>query len=339
MKQLRYILLPFSGFYWLFTYIRNLCFDKNILPQTEFSLPLISVGNITVGGTGKTPHVQYLVNLLRNKNVATLSRGYKRKSEGFVLANAETSVSTLGDEPFLLQQRFPDLHVAVCEKRVEGVSKLLETVSDLDAIILDDAYQHRYVKPGLQLLLVDYNRPLWNDWVFPAGMLREGTYAVSRAHIVVVSKCPQSMAETETKLWRQKLRLRDNQQLFFSAMQYDAIYQYSTKLEVEAQQFLTSRPVSVVTGIAQPKPMIDYVQSFGGRCIAKTYPDHYAYSEEDAKELVELAQNYTLLTTEKDVYKLSECVDPALLYVLPIMPRFLFGAQPDFDSAILSFVG
>ena len=213
MKQLRYILLPFSGLYWLFTYIRNLCFDNHILPQTEFPLPLISVGNITVGGTGKTPHVQYLVNLLRNKNVATLSRGHKRKSKGFVLANAETSVSTLGDEPFLLQQRFPDLHVAVCEQRVEGVSKLLETVGGLDAIILDDAYQHRHVKPGLQLLMVDYNRPLWNDWVFPAGMLREGTYAVARAHIVVVSKCPQNMAESETHVWRQKLRLRSNQQI------------------------------------------------------------------------------------------------------------------------------
>ncbi len=338
MKYFKYILLPFSGLYWLFTYIRNCCFDRNILPQRRFAVPLISVGNITVGGTGKTPHVQYLVNLLHGKNVATLSRGYKRKSKGFVLANSETSVSILGDEPFLLQKRFPALHVAVCEKRVEGVTNLLKTVNGLQAIILDDAYQHRHVKPGLQILLVDYNRPLWNDWVFPAGMLREGTYAVSRAQIVVVSKCPHAMNECETALWRKKLRLRDNQQLFFSTMEYDEIYQYCTKQNVDTRQFLTSRPVCIITGIAQPTPMIEYVHSFGGRCFVKIYPDHYAYSDQDAKELLQLAENYTLLTTEKDVYKLSECINPALLYVLPIMPRFLFDGQKDFDTAILSFV-
>ena len=228
MKQLRYILLPFSGLYWLFTYVRNVCFDRHILQQTEFSLPLISVGNITVGGTGKTPHVQYLVNLLRNKNVATLSRGYKRKSKGFVLASAETNVSMLGDEPFLLQQRFPDLHVAVCEKRVEGVLRLLENVSVWMHCIWM-MHTTRYVKPGLQLLLGRLQSAVVERLGIPAGMLREGNVCRSRAHIVVVSKCPQIMGESETNPGRQNAFAQQSAVVFlYHAVRCDLSIQHKT---------------------------------------------------------------------------------------------------------------
>lgn len=333
MKILSYILSPFSLPYWLFTYCRNKCFDWNILPQKIFPLPVISVGNITVGGTGKTPHVQYIVNLLQGKRIASLSRGYKRKSKGFVLSGQNTSVDELGDEPFLLQQRFPSLHVAVCEKRVEGIEHLLIKFTDLQAIILDDAFQHRYVKPSLQILLVDYNRPLWNDFVFPAGYLREGRYAVSRADVVVVTKCPPEMKEYEAAVWLEKLG-KNGKPVFFSTMEYGNVYEFSEKKPLEPTQFFTQRKVCLVTGIAQPKPLETYVRSFGGTVRTHPYPDHYSYSESDVAQLKQLATHYNIVTTEKDVYKLAEILPDTPLYVVPIMPKFLFDGKVRFDELI-----
>lgn len=337
MKSLKYILLPFSWLYWAFTFCRNKCFDWNILHQQSFRVPIISVGNITVGGTGKTPHVQYIVNLLKDREIASLSRGYKRKSTGYVLAEASTSVDELGDEPFLLQKRFPSLHVAVCEKRVVGVSKLMEQFPNLQAVILDDAFQHRYVKPKLQIVLVDYNRPLWRDEVFPVGYLREGAYALKRADVVVVTKCPSTMSETDAALWRKKLRIQQ-QKLFFSTMDYGAVYEYADKQPYESSQFFANRDVCLVTGIAQPQPLIDYVRSFGGNVFVKTYPDHYAYSQRDEDELSQLANQYSLVTTEKDVYKLAKIVPNKPLFVVPIMPKFLFDGQSQFDMLLLETV-
>lgn len=337
MKPLKYILFPFSLVYWTFTYCRNKCFDWNILRQQSFLIPIISVGNITVGGTGKTPHVQYIVNLLKDNEIASLSRGYKRKSKGYVLANDSTSVEELGDEPFLLQKRFPSLHVAVCEKRVVGISKLQEQIPNLQAIILDDAFQHRYVKSKLQIVLVDYNRPLWRDAVFPMGYLREGSYALSRADVVVVTKCPATMDESETEVWRKKLKIQ-HQKLFFSTMEYGAVYENADKHTCEPSQFFTGRNVCLVTGIAQPQPLIDFVCSFGGAVCVKTYPDHYNYSQTDVAELSQLAARYTMVTTEKDVYKLAEILPHTQLFVVPIMPKFLCNGQSDFDSMVRDIV-
>ena len=333
MNSLKYILFPFSCVYWTFTYCRNKCFDWNILHQQSFSVPLISVGNITVGGTGKTPHVQYIVNLLKDNEIASLSRGYKRKSTGYVLADASTSVDEVGDEPYLLQKRFPSLHVAVCEKRVVGVSKLQYQFPNLRAVILDDAFQHRYVKPKLQIVLVDYNRPLWRDAVFPVGYLREGSYALSRADAVVVTKCPATMDESDIDLWRNKLKIQ-HQKLFFSTMEYGAVYENADKHTCEPSQFFAERNVCLVTGIAQPQPLIDFVRSFGGTVRVKTYPDHYNYSQTDVAELSQLAEQYTLVTTEKDVYKLAEILPSTPLFVVPIMPKFLCNGQSRFDSMI-----
>lgn len=334
MRYVKYILFPFSLLYWLFTYCRNLCFDKGILKQTEFDIPMISVGNITVGGTGKTPHVQYIIQLLDGMEIASLSRGYKRKSKGFVLANAETTVSELGDEPFLLHRRFPDLHVAVCEKRVEGVQKLLEQIPSLKAIVLDDAFQHRYVKPSLQILLIDYNRPLWEDHVFPVGFLREGKYAVSRADVVIITKCPETLSKNEVETYKKRLGLT-RQKLFFSTMEYGSVYEFSTKQLYGNQEFLTQHNVCLVTGIAEPKPLEQYVESFGNKVKTKSYPDHYSYSEADVKELSALSSDYKIVTTEKDVYKLAEILPQTKIFVIPIMPKILFGKQEEFNAEIL----
>lgn len=337
MRYTKYILFPFSLLYWLFTYCRNFCFDKGILKQTEFDIPIISVGNITVGGTGKTPHVQYIIQLLDGMEIASLSRGYKRKSKGFVLANAETTVSELGDEPFLLHRRFPNLHVAVCEKRVEGVQKLLERVPFLKTIVLDDAFQHRYIKPGLQILLIDYNRPLWHDHVFPVGFLREGKYAVSRADVVIITKCPETLSGNEVETYKNRLGLT-RQKLFFSTMEYGSVYEFNTKQLYDNQDFFAQRKLCLVTGIAEPKPLEQYIQSFGNHVETKSYPDHYSYSETDVKELSALSSEFEIVTTEKDVYKLAEILPKTQLYVIPIMPKILFGKQGEWNSLIQEFV-
>lgn len=338
MKFLKYILFPFSICYWIFTWCRNFCFDKGILKQTQFTIPIISIGNITVGGTGKTPHVQYLINLLQDKNIASLSRGYKRKSKGFLLANENTSVDELGDEPFQLYKRFQNLHVAVCEKRVVGVQNLLNLIPNLQSIILDDAFQHRYIKPSFQIILIDYNRPIWKDCVFPVGFLREGKYALNRADVVIVTKCPNDISVKEVEFWKNKLKLT-KQKLFFSTMEYDLIYDNQTKQNIDDnQKFLKENNICLVTGIAQPQPLIDYVKQYNKSISTEIFPDHYSYSEKDVVRLQNITKNKLLLTTEKDVYKLSKILPDAKLYVLPIMPRILFDKQKEFDSIMQSEV-
>lgn len=331
MKYLKYILFPFSICYWLFTFVRNKCFDWGILSQTSFDVPIISVGNITVGGTGKTPHVQYIIQLLQGKNIAALSRGYKRKTTGFVLADTNTTVAELGDEPYLLQKRFPEIHVAVCEKRVAGVQELQKRIPDVDVIVLDDAFQHRYIRPSKQILLIDYNRPLWNDFVFPVGYLREGKYAVSRADVVIVSKCPAGFSIQESELWKKRL---PRSSVYFSTMEYGVIYDYHTKQQVD-NSFFANKKIGVITGIAQPAPLFEYLQSKGFDFITKVYPDHYSYSESDAEALLRLSEQYVILTTEKDVYKLAEILPESKLYVLPIMPKILFGQAEEFENFIV----
>lgn len=335
MRLISYILFPFSLIYWFWTYCRNLLFDWGVLSQTTFSTPIISIGNITVGGTGKTPHVQYLAQLLHDKKIATVSRGYKRKTKGFILADEKTTVDEIGDEPFQLHQRFPNIHVAVCEKRVVGVSNLLSKIPDIQVILLDDAFQHRYIKPQLQVVLIDYNRPLWDDHVFPMGFLREGKYALSRADVVVITKCPKDLHVDTKQAWIHKLALQ-NQKIFFSTMEYGALYEYSTKEAHDIQDICTNNSVCVITGIAQPKPLINYIKSFGGVVIEKTYPDHYSYSQNDVDEIQKFADEHVLITTEKDIYKLSTILPETKLYVVPIMPRILFEEQESFNSTFTS---
>lgn len=333
MKFLKYILFPFSIFYWIFTWCRNFCFDNGILKQSHFSIPIISIGNITVGGTGKTPHVQYLINLLQEKNISTLSRGYKRKSKGFLLANENTTVDELGDEPFQLHKRFSNISVAVCEKRVVGVQNLLQQVPNLQTIILDDAFQHRYIKPSFQIVLIDYNRPIWKDCVFPTGFLREGKYALNRADVVIVTKCPSNFSEEQKNYWINKLNLK-TQKLFFSTMNYGFIYDNNTKQTYENQQFIKNNDICLVTGIAQPQPLIDYIKQYNESLSAEIFPDHYSYSEKDVVRLQNINKNKLLLTTEKDAYKLSKILPKAKIFVIPIMPIILFDKKEEFDTLI-----
>ena len=214
-------LLPFSPFYGMVVRIRNLLFDINILRSTRFNIPVISVGNITVGGTGKTPHVEYLVQLLRNDyKLAVLSRGYKRKTNQFILASKSSGITEIGDEPKQIKLKFPGVYVAVDSNRVRGIRTLMQSIHNLDMVILDDAYQHRYVKAGLSILLIDYNRPIFKDMLLPAGNLREPRNNLNRADIIIVTKCPEILTSSQRGDFITRLRPNSKQAIFFTKFAY-----------------------------------------------------------------------------------------------------------------------
>jgi tetraacyldisaccharide 4'-kinase len=318
--------------------VRNVCFDKGILQQTSFGIPIISVGNITVGGTGKTPHVLFIAQFLGSSlNIATLSRGYGRKTRGFVCANAHTSVHEIGDEPFLIHRRLPNIIVAVDEKRVHGVQELQKIKPHLQAIVLDDAFQHRYIKPSLQIVLVDYNRPLWRDCVFPAGFLREGSYALRRADIVIVTKCPHTLSIAEQEQWKRKLRIRSQQQLFFTAIQYGAVYQAQSGKTIDNHEFFKNK-ICMVSGVAQPNIIENFLQLQGAQFTHCAFGDHHNYTAADYETIRKQCNEHTkILTTEKDVQKLIEITKGEIpLYVLPIAPQFLNAAEEEFLKELKS---
>ena len=220
-KNISLFLLPFSALYGIGVGLRNILFDIGFLKSRSFSLPVICVGNLTIGGTGKTPHTEYLINLLQEQyQVAVVSRGYKRKKKGFQIASAESTAKDIGDEPYQIKQKFPNIIVAVCAKRVKAIRLLLKKDNPTipDVILLDDAYQHRYVKAGLNILITDYHRLIFNDHLLPAGHLREGFKGRDRAQIVIVSKCPPHISEQEEKAIEQGLSLYKGQKLFFSTL-------------------------------------------------------------------------------------------------------------------------
>lgn len=341
LVYLQYLLIPFSSIYWLITYIRNVLFDKKILESTEFSIPIISVGNITVGGTGKTPHVQYLINLLeKSYNTAVLSRGYKRQSEGYILSNAESTISEIGDEPYQLKKKFPNVTVAVCEKRVVGVQKLLQDIPKLETIILDDAFQHRAIKPGLQILLIDYNRPLWKDFVFPGGYLREGRYAKKRADIIIVSKCPDTLTEKQKDTWKRKLGIT-TQPIFFTKIAYGNIYEATTKKEYSHEEILSAKQVLIITGIAQPKPIYKLATQYSDFVTLMAFPDHHNFTDGDYDAFLVKYKTYgtNVITTEKDAQKIVDMTRKQIpTYVLPITTVFIDGNEDGFKKLILDFV-
>ena len=341
-------LLPLSWLYGLGVGLRNRLFDLGVLPQQEFSIPVIDVGNITVGGSGKTPHVEYLVRLLRDKmKVAVLSRGYKRKSRGYVLASGETPMKDIGDEPFQMKRKFPDIYVAVDKNRRKGISRLTEdeATRDVDVILLDDAYQHRYVKPGINILLVDYHRLIIYDKLLPAGRLREPMKGKNRADIVIVTKCPKDLKPMEFRVLTKALDLYPYQGLFFTCIDYDELKPVFNK--TQSLPNMSSVNVLLLTGIASPRQM---ELDLKNRCRSITplsFGDHHQFNERDAARISEaftqLPEPRIIITTEKDASRLE--ATPALtsevrqaLYVLPIRVRFMLDQEENFNHKIISYV-
>ena len=323
--KINYWLLPLSWLYGLVVSIRNLMFDVGMLKSKTFPLPVICVGNITVGGTGKTPHTEYLIRLLSEKHqVAVLSRGYKRQSEGYVLATPTTSMTDIGDEPYQMKHKFPQIHMAVDKDRCHGIEELMkkEVQPSTDVVILDDAYQHRYVKAGLNILLMDYHRLIYLDKLLPAGRLRESSSGTKRADIVIVTKCPRDITPIERTGIERSLNIENWQKIFFSTYSYP-----------DDMKGIGKNPL-LVTGIASPEQMIYDLQKIVPEFDVMSFPDHHHFTENDINNIRTRAAGRTILTTEKDATRLHGLEN---VKVIPIEVEFIDGKE-DFDNIIRNYV-
>ncbi|MBS7255556.1 tetraacyldisaccharide 4'-kinase [Flavobacterium branchiicola] len=334
MNLLRKLLFPFAVLYGFITSIRNFLFDKGVLKSTSFDVPVIAVGNLSVGGTGKTPQIEYLIRLLSNEfKIATLSRGYKRKSQGFVLADENANAEILGDEPFQFYQKFPNIQVAVDANRTNGIQQLLSQKEKPEIILLDDAYQHRKVKAGFYILLSSFDDLYADDFMLPTGNLRESRNGANRASIVVVTKCPKDLAAEKQEKIRRKLKLNNTQQLFFTFIDYDDVV-YGKDKKVAIQEIKTESKL-LLAGIAKPKPFFDYLKNETDECL--TFPDHHHFSDADLETIKSKANDRKIITTEKDYVRLKDSNLVSELYYLPIKSTFI-NHQKNFDESILKYV-
>ncbi|WP_310379017.1 tetraacyldisaccharide 4'-kinase [Flavobacterium sp.] len=335
MNLLRKILFPFAILYGFITSIRNFLFDKGILKSYSFDIPIIAVGNLSVGGTGKTPQIEYLIRLLSpNYKIATLSRGYKRKSKGFVLANSSSSAAMLGDEPYQFFLKFPNIKVAVDTDRKNGIEKLLSETEKPEVILLDDAFQHRKVKAGFYILLTTYGDLYSDDWMMPTGNLRESRSGARRANLIIVTKCPTTLSPEKQNNIKSKLNLDFNQELYFSYIDYDeSIYSENTSIKVSEIM-----PVDklLLAGIAKPEPFFAYLHNINDVCL--TYPDHHHFTENDLLEINNKSQNKIIITTEKDFVRLKGSIPSEQLFYLPIRSSLIVDDE-NFDKTIMNYVG
>lgn len=349
INLLRKILFPFAILYGFITSIRNFLYDKGILKSYSFDIPIIAVGNLSVGGTGKTPQIEYLIRLLSPKyKVATLSRGYKRKSKGFVLADSNSNAEILGDEPFQFYTKFDNIQVAVDADRKNGIEQLLSQSEKPDVILLDDAFQHRKINAGFYILLTSYGDLYSDDYMLPTGNLRESRRGAKRANMIIVTKCPANLPlDEQNKIRRFLLRLTrgqsknwrsndkgKNQELYFSFIDYDEfVYSEDKTMKVDE---IRNVDKLLLAGIAKPDPFFLYLQSEKDECL--TYPDHYHFTEKDLLEIEDKAKNKLIVTTEKDFVRLKGRLPKEQLFYLPIRSSFL-SASDNFDKTILNYVG
>ena len=335
MNLLRKLLFPFAILYGLITSIRNFLFDKGILKSYSFDLPVIAVGNLSVGGTGKTPQIEYLIRLLSDKyKIATLSRGYKRQSKGFILAEASSTAAILGDEPFQFYKKFPSIQVAVDADRKNGIEQLLSQSNKPEVILLDDAFQHRKVKAGFYILLTSYGDLYSDDFMLPTGNLRESRSGAERANVIIVTKCPFNLSLDEQHDIKKKLKVSESQELYFTFIAYEEfIYAENRKINVNEIQ---SAAKILVAGIAKPEPFFAYLQDSNDVCLS--FPDHHNFTDKDILEIKNLAQNNIIITTEKDYVRLKGSLPSEQLFYLPIQSSFVSGSE-NFDKTIKDYVG
>ena len=347
------LLYPFSILYRLVTDIRNILYNTGILPSEEFDLPVISIGNITVGGTGKTPHAEYLINLLKKDfKVALLSRGYKRRSRGFRIASRSSTAGELGDEPLQIFLKFPEIVVAVDADRVSGIKTIIKLRPETDVIILDDGFQHRRVKPGLSILLTDYNRLITRDYLMPYGNLRENQKNRKRADVLVVSKAPQTVSGSEMEEITKEVQWNDNQKLFFTSISYKdliPLYENSASERPGLKEMNRENHGAVLaTGIAAPGPLKAMLERYFDEIIHLDFPDHHYFSENDIEKIRTawkdlISQEKVLITTEKDAVRLREFtnIDESLkrsFYYIPVVISFLNDDKHEFDNMIFEYV-
>ena len=343
-RPLRILLFPFSLLYWLIIAIRNLLYNAKILKSSSFGMPLICVGNLSVGGTGKSPMVEYLVRLLKDRfKIATLSRGYKRKTKGYALAGSRVTALEIGDEPMLFHIKFPDVPVAVGEERLYAIPQLLHDRPETQAIILDDAFQHRAVKAGLNIILTDSNRLFTRDFFLPAGDLRDQKWSYRRAQVIVVTKCDATLTEEKKAKIINEIKPIRGQEVFFTSIHYGE----PRHIKGDNIYLLTKDTnVLLVTGIANPKPLEVMLGSICSSYSTIKYRDHHIFTIDDLKTIRKRFQQIDsphkiILTTEKDAVRLlkfdAELTDLPL-FVIPVRHDFLFGEETKFNELVINFV-
>lgn len=344
LKSFRILLLPFALLYWLAIAVRNWLYDKNISRSSSFGLPLICVGNLSVGGTGKSPMVEYLVRLLKNQfKVATLSRGYKRKTKGYALAGPATTALEIGDEPMQFHLKFPDVPVAVGEERLVAIPQLLHDKPDTETIILDDAFQHRSVKAGMNILLTDCNNLFTRDFYLPTGDLRDLKSSYKRAQIIVVTKCNPSITSEEKQKIIKEINPQKGQQVFFTSIEYGEVYHI---LDRKTTSLTENTEVLLVSGIANPRPLEALLEKYCKSYHIMPYSDHHIFTIDDLKDIGKKfsnleAENKIILTTEKDAVRLvkfnTEIADWPI-YVIPVRHHFLFGEGEIFNQSVINYI-
>lgn len=337
------IIYPISWLYGLAVKFRNKLYDLSLLRSEDTALTAISVGNITVGGTGKTPHAEYLLNLLSSiHNTAYLSRGYRRRSKGFIMATTSTSAAQIGDEALQIHNKFPGVVVAVDTNRAHGINQIKKQKPDTRLVILDDAYQHRAIHPDLNILLIDYNRPVFKDKMLPLGRLRESGGNTDRADIIIVTKCPADMLPVDMLSFRVQINPYPYQNLYFTTMEYEA----PRPLVGTEPLSLEDRDLLIVTGIAQPQHLCEYLKGFASNIRHIAYPDHHCFSDKDIAHIAREFEKLTpgrraVIITEKDrarldINALPDTVRPCI-YSIGIKVRFLFDMQEKFDAEVRKF--
>jgi len=347
------LLYPISLIYGLITGIRNFLFNTGILSSVEFHFPVICVGNITVGGTGKTPHTEYLAGLLRKYfKVATLSRGYRRKTRNFRIASSSSKVSEIGDEPLQIFSKYPDVLVTVDRNRVKGVNKITQKFPDIEVILLDDAFQHRRITPGFSILLTDFERLIIRDHLLPYGSLRESIDGMRRADMILITKSPENISPIQRRLIVKEVDKAPYQNLFFTSLTYQTPLRVFQTQDPESNQFDMSEcegsGIVLITGIANPRPFKEYLENLFDEITHIQFPDHYNFKKKDIANIstafheLKSPKKY-LFTTEKDAVRLREITtfaDPVrtAFYYVPVGINFLNDDQIEFDNIIIDYV-
>lgn len=346
-------LYPFSALYWIITGIRNFLYDSGLIKVQEFSIPVICVGNISVGGTGKTPHTEYIADLLRKDfNIAILSRGYKRKSSGFRFADQSSASWDIGDEPLQMHRKLQGVTVAVDSNRVRGVKTILKERPGTGVIILDDGFQHRRINPGFSIILCDYSRPMIKDHLLPYGNLRESIHGMNRADIILITKSPEDISPIQRRIIVKETNKRPYQNLYFTSIRYEKPVNVFTGSEpvrdIMDETSAENRGIVLVTGIANPEPLYRYLSKRAGEIIHLSFGDHHRFTEKDIRKITDAwaslnSQDKYLLTTEKDAVRLREFANFAepiktFFYFIPVGINFLNDDREEFDNIIIDYV-
>lgn len=343
-------LRPLAWLYGLAVRFRNFLFDTGILKSRSFDIPVISVGNITVGGAGKTPHVEYLIRLLHNNyKVAVLSRGYKRKTKGYILANDTTTMTDIGDEPYQMHRKFSDINVAVDANRCRGVERLTtdRETRNTNVILLDDAYQHRYIKPGINILLVDYHRLIVYDKLLPAGRLREPMSGKTRADIVIITKCPKDLKPMSFRVLQRALALFPYQELYFTHLEYGNLQSMYGNEEIKLSDLKKHKHILLLTGIASPEHILKDLKPYANTLHDLRYSDHHNFREVDIDNInstfASMPEGSIIVTTEKDAMRLYDVggLSKAVkrnIYILPVEVKVMLDEEEKFNQKIINYV-